>query len=70
MCEFFLVFSSRYTHFRTLGFEVHNKLRLEVTPIRSHVKQGSEIMLSATVLAPQALPGVKLTVRIRSPSGK
>lgn len=56
--------------FRTIGFEVNNRIRLEVSAISPHIRLGEDIRLRARVLTPQAVPGAKLTGWLHWPSGK
>jgi len=60
----------RTARFRTIGFEVNDRIRLEASAIRTHIRLGGEIQLRARLLAPQAVPGAKVSAWVRSPSGK
>lgn len=59
----------RNAKFRTIGFEVNDRIRLEVSPIEVHIRSGSEIRLRARLLAPQAVPGARITGWVRYPTG-
>ncbi len=59
----------RNARFRTIGFEVHHQVRLEVSPVMIHLRSGQEIRLRARLLAPQAVPGAEITGWVRNPSG-
>ncbi|MET0244192.1 MAG: VWA domain-containing protein [Flavitalea sp.] len=60
----------RATRFRSIGFEVHKKIRFEVTALKYHIKAGEEIQLRGKLMYGFALPGVKMQANVRTPSGK
>ena len=57
------------TRFRTVGFEVNNRIRLEVSVDRPHVRMGDEVHLRARLLTPQATPGARIAAWVRTPDG-
>jgi hypothetical protein len=59
----------RTARFRTIGFEVHRRARLEVSPVAVHLRSGQELRLRARLLAPQAVPGAEISGWVRAPSG-
>ncbi|MFZ1529974.1 MAG: VWA domain-containing protein [Ferruginibacter sp.] len=60
----------RASKFRTIGFEVHKKIRFEVNALNYHIKAGEEIVLRAKLMYGYALPGVSFQANVRTPSGK
>ena len=60
----------RASKFRTIGFEVHRKIRFEVAAVKNHIKAGEPIHLRAKLLYGFALPGVSMQANVRTPSGK
>lgn len=60
----------RASKFRTIGFEVHQKIRFEVSAVKTHIKAGETIQLRAKLMYGFALPGVKIQANVRTPSGK
>jgi hypothetical protein len=59
----------RTARFRTIGFEVNRQVRLEVSPVRVHLRSGQELRLRGRLLAPQAVPGAQISAWVRFPSG-
>jgi hypothetical protein len=57
------------TRFRTIGFEVNDRIRLEASVDRPHVRMGEDVHLRARLLTPQATPGARITAWVRTPDG-
>jgi len=60
----------REARFRTIGFEVNDRIRFEVSPLETHIKSGSEIRIRIRLLVPHTVPGTKFTVWVRNPEGR
>ena len=60
----------RAASFRTIGFEVNNRIYLEMSAVATHIRVGEPIKLRGRLRMPQAVPGAKLTGWMRSPAGK
>ena len=58
------------TRFRTVGFEVNNRISLDVSLVHGHVRLGQEIEVRARLRAPFAVPGAQITGWALTPSGK
>ncbi|MGH8590132.1 MAG: VWA domain-containing protein [Gammaproteobacteria bacterium] len=58
------------THFRTIGFEVNDRISLDVSLVQSHVRLGSDIEVRARLRAPFAVPKAKITGWVLTPSTK
>ena len=59
----------RTVGFRTIGFEVNDRIRFEVWPAASHIRSGKEIEIHARLLVPIAVPGVRMSGWFRTPVG-
>ena len=60
----------RVGKFRTIGFEVNDRIYLELSAAATHVRAGQPIRLRGRLRMPQAVPGAKFNGWVRSPSGK
>ncbi|HEV2817244.1 MAG TPA: hypothetical protein VGW40_08495, partial [Allosphingosinicella sp.] len=60
----------RVAKFRTIGFEVNDRIYLELSAVATHIRAGQPIKLRARLRMPQAVPGAKMTGWARSPSGE
>jgi hypothetical protein len=58
------------TRFRTLGFEVNDRISLDVSLVRPHVRLGADIEVRARLRAPFAVPGARITAWVLTPSGQ
>lgn len=62
--------SIRTTRFRTIGFEVNDRISLDVSLVHAHVRRGTDIELRARLRAPFAVPNARMTGWALTPSGK
>ncbi len=60
----------REAKFRTIGFEINNKLNLLITTINSQVEAGKPIKMIARSVYEFPIAGVEIKAVINSPSGK
>lgn len=58
------------TKFRTIGFEVNDRIALDVSLVRPHVQVGQTIEIRARLRAPFALPKAQIVATVLSPSGR
>jgi hypothetical protein len=56
--------------FRTIGFEVNDRISFDVSLVHAHVRRGSDIEVRARLRAPFAVPGARMTGWALTPSGK
>jgi len=59
----------RGAKFRTIGFEVNDRIRFEVWALETHITAGNKIQLRARLLVPAPAPNVKLSGWLRNPDG-
>lgn len=58
------------TQFRSIGFEVNDRITLDVSLVRPHVQVGQAIEVRARLRAPFAVPKAQIVASVLSPSGK
>lgn len=60
----------RTTKFRTIGFEVNDRIRFEASVVPSFVPMGGSTQVRARVSVPEPVPGLRVRGRMRTPFGQ